>query len=74
MAQSGQWYRLVSECQAVVPPSNDGGTISNPKSKDVTLFSSNFEAIGAYKYPTLFFMKGHESVNIILNSSVVKVL
>ena len=36
----------------VVPTSNDGGTASTPKSEDVILFGSNFEAIGAYKYPS----------------------
>ena len=62
--------------QVVVPLNNGGGIVSTPKSRDVTLFGSNSEAIGAYKYPTLFYMKGHESINIILNSwgvSIVKV-
>ena len=63
-----QWYRLISEWQAVVLPSNGGGTDSTPENQDETLFGSNFEVIGAYKYPTLFYMKEHESVNIILNS------
>ena len=63
-AYIGRWYRPVA----------GGGTVSIPKFGDVTLFCSNFEVIGAYKYPTLFWMKGHESVYIILNSWGVKVL
>lgn len=61
--------------QAVVSPNNGGGIASTLKSRDVTLFDFNSEAIEAYKYPILFCMKGHE--NNILNSwgvkSVVKV-
>ena len=43
--------------QAVVPPNNGDGTTSIPKIWDETLFGSNLEAIMAYKYPTLFYMK-----------------
>ena len=60
--------------QSVVLSNNDDGTTSTLKSRDVILCGSNSEAIGAYKYPTLFYIKGHESVNIILNSWGVKVL
>ena len=63
--------------QAVVPPNNGDGIASTPKFGDVTLFDSNSDAIRAYKYPTLFCIKGHESVNNILKSwgvkSIVKV-
>ena len=33
-------------------------TANTPKSGEVTLFGSNSEAIGAYKYLALFCMKG----------------
>ena len=46
----------------MVPPNNGGGTASILKSEDITLFGSNFEAIGAYKYSTLFCMKEKESI------------
>ena len=58
----------------MVSPSTGGGTASTTDSGDVTLFDSNSEAIGAYKYPTLFYMKGHESIEIILSYWGVKVL
>ena len=58
--------------QAIVPPNNGDGTACTSKIQDETLFGSNFEAIRAYKYPTLFYMKGHESVNNILKSWGVK--
>ena len=44
--------------QAVVLPNNGDGTTSTLKSRDVILFGFNSEAIGAYKYPTLFCIKG----------------
>ena len=52
-----QYSRL---CQVVVPPIIrvlDDGTANTPKTLDEILFGSNFEAIGTYKYPTLFCMK-----------------
>ena len=52
--------------QAMVSPNNGGGTASIPEIQDETLCGSTFEAIGAYKYPNLFYMKGYESVNNIL--------
>ena len=68
------------ECQAMVPPNNGGSTANNQKSRDMTLFGSNSKAIGAYKYPTLFYRKGNKSaINVLKNSkcwgikSVIKV-
>ena len=60
--------------QVVGSPNNGDGTISTLKSEDVTLFGSNSEAIGAYKYLIIFYMKIHESMNKILKSWCVKVL
>ena len=65
--QYGRWYRLVLGGLG-------GGTASTPKSGDETLLGSNFESIGAYKNPTLFCMKGYESIEIILSNWGVKVL
>ena len=62
----------------VVPPNNGGGTTSTLEIRDEKLFNSNFEVIGAYKFPTLFCIKGQQSVNKNLEvlgcESVVKVL
>ena len=65
-----------TQCQTkvVVPSSNGGGIVSTPKIQDETLFGSIFEVTVGYKYPTLFCMKGHLSVIIILNLWGVKVL
>ena len=57
---------LKQACQAVVLPNNDSVTVSTLKIGDKLLFDSIFEAIGAYKYPTLSYMKEYESMNKIL--------
>ena len=57
--------------QAVILPNvrvSGGGTASTLKSGDMTLFGLNYEAIGAYKYHTIFYMKGNKSVDKILKS------
>ena len=46
----------------MVSPNNDDGTVNTLETQDETLFGF-IEAIGAYKYPTLFSIKGNESVN-----------
>ena len=67
------WVVILSSVslQAVVLPSTS-------ETRDETLFSSIFEVIGAYEYPTLSCMKEHKIVNEILEifyfKSVEKVL
>ena len=63
-----QWWYCPVISVAVVLPSNSGGTVSIPNSRNMTLFGSNLEAIGPYKNPTLFYMKGHKSIGLILKS------
>ena len=58
----------------MVSPNIGGDTANTSETEDKIIYGSNFEVIGAYKYLTLFCIKEHKSVNIILSSWGVKVL